>query len=177
VAGNPPLGRSAAIDLTAEAQVVAAAAGEVPLFTVSKSENKNIVQYSLRVDRQCTPIALSPVFAFWRMLEEGPNRTEALLAREVKAYGITSQVVTEQRADGGKVRLVLNAVPKRTIAIETNRMPDGKCVARSMVPVDGTPAYLYNVYIRLKWLFGVDYLQLSAWSIDGSHVVTEKLRD
>jgi hypothetical protein len=162
--------------LTADAEV-ADAVGEAPLFTVSKSENKNIVQYSLRVDRQCTPVTNAPVFAFWRMLEEGPSHTEPLLAREVKAYGVTSQVVTERRPDGGRVQLVLNAVPKRTIAVEAFRGPDGTCRTRSMVPVDGTPAYLYNVFIRLRWLFGVDYLQLSGWSTDGSHVVTEKLRN
>jgi hypothetical protein len=150
---------------------------DVPLFTVSKSENKNLVQYSVHEDDQCVPLSKEPVFAFWRMLEKGPNVNEHLLASEQKAYGVASQTVTERRADGGTVRLVLNAVPKRAILIETSRGADGSCRAYPRVTIDGAPAYLYNVYIRLKWLFGVDYLLLSGWSVDGTHVITEKLRD
>lgn len=152
-------------------------AREIPLFTVSKSQNRNVVQYAVHVDGQCAPAPDAPVFAFWRMNEKGPDVTEPLLAREQRAYGVASQVVTEQRPVGGSVRLVLNAVPKRPIVVQTIRASDGACRAYSTVSIEGTPAYLYNVFIRLKWLFGVDYLLLSGWSIDGSHVITEKVRD
>jgi hypothetical protein len=170
------------VALTVGASVTRAAEPEtlphdVPLFTVSKSENKNLVQYSLRVDGHCAPVPGAPVFAFWQMLENGPGRTEPLLAREQRAYGVASQVVMDRREDGGRVRLVLNAVPKRAILIDTTRAADGSCRAYPRVSIDGTLAYIYNVYIHLRWLFGVDYLLLSGWSVDGSHVVSEKLQD
>src|SRR5579863_5839942 len=66
----------------------------LPLFSISKSENRNQVQYAVRVDDRCQPLAQSPVFAYWRMLEKGPTVTEPLLAHEIDAYGIDSQVTT-----------------------------------------------------------------------------------
>jgi hypothetical protein len=33
------------------------------LFSISKSENRNQVQYAVRVDDRCQPLAQSPVFA------------------------------------------------------------------------------------------------------------------
>jgi hypothetical protein len=41
--------------------------------------------------------------------------------------------------------------------------------------ISGAPARLFNVYVRL-WLFGVRYILIRGWSMDGSHVVTEKLK-
>ncbi len=59
------------------------------------------------VDDQCVPISVARVFAYWRMLELGPNRVEPLLSRERSAYGIANQRVTARGAVGGKVCLAL----------------------------------------------------------------------
>jgi hypothetical protein len=149
---------------------------EVPLFTISKSENRNLVQYSVRVDGLCRPAREAPVFAVWRLLEEGANRTAPILAREQGAYGVASQVVTELRPAGGELRLVLNALPERAIVVETTRASDGACRGYSTATIDGVRAHLYDVYVRLGRVFGVAYLLLSGWSLDGSHVVREKLK-
>lgn len=60
----------------------AGASRALPLFSISKSENKNQVQYAIRVDDRCEPATTAPVFAYWRMLEKGPTVTEPLLAHE-----------------------------------------------------------------------------------------------
>ena len=147
---------------------------EVPLFTIAKSENKNQVQYAIRVDEHCAPESGAPVFAYWRMLEKGPDQTEPLLARELDAYGIASQAAVARNAEGGKVSLVLRAVPSRTILIETWHSGT-RCQAVATLSIGGAPAHLFNVYAKLGWLFGVDYLLLQGWSLDGMHVVREKL--
>src|SRR5215472_4907849 len=85
--------------------VAAEATHVVPLFSISKSENKNQVQYAIRVDDSCAPVGRAPVFAYWRMLERGPTQYEQLLPREEKAYGIASQVVATRSDSGGYVRL------------------------------------------------------------------------
>jgi hypothetical protein len=144
-----------------------------PLFSISKSENRNQVQYVIRLDDHCAPAGDAPVYAFWRMLEKG-GTTEGLLPREQKAYGIASQAVVERGVEGGKVRVALNALPARPIVVETRRH-NGVCVALSTVSIDGAPAHLYNVHARVKWPFGLDYLLLQGWSMDGSRVVREKL--
>jgi Domain of unknown function (DUF4833) len=147
----------------------------VSLFTIGKSQNKNQVQYAVHVDGQCVPIPGAPVFAYWRMLELGPTRVEPLLARELSAYGPTSQQVTARRADGGEVRLVLRALPNRSIVVETRRAADGTCRALATVAIAGSPAHLFSVYVKLTWRLSVDYLLLRGWSMDGTRILTEKL--
>jgi hypothetical protein len=149
----------------------------LPLFSISKSENKNQVQYAIRVDDRCVPLADTPVFAYWRMLEQGPTRTEPLLAHELPAYGIASQVRTAGGPQGTRIVLTLRALPSHAIEVET--LPStagGGCQALSTATINGAPAHLYDVYVRLKWFFGgVDYLLLQGWSMDGTHLVTERL--
>jgi hypothetical protein len=153
----------------------ASAARSLLLFSISKSENKNQVQYAVRVDGGCQPLASAPVVAYWRMLEKGPAATEPLLEREIDAYGIAEQTITSRMADGASVRLVLRAVRSRPIVVEVYRTPTGECQALSTTTIQGAPAHLYNVYVKLKWPFGVDYLLLQGWSVDGTQVVKEKL--
>jgi len=159
----------------ASADTPAGAAFSVPLFTITKSENRNHVQYALRVDAQCTPLSTAPVFAYWKMLEKGPDRTESLLFLEQRAYGIASQRPVTEGPDQGKIRLVLRAVPSRVILVDVKRRADGSCDAGAALTIGGAQANLYNVYARLKWPFGVEYLDLSGWSLDATHVVSERM--
>jgi hypothetical protein len=160
--------------LAATAGANAAPIANIPLFTIAKSENKNQVEYDVRVDDRCAPLGPAPVSAYWRMLESGPTRTEPILPREQPAYGLASQTVVASGDSGGNARLVLRALPKRPIDIVTVRGRDGTCRALAELPIAGTPAYLFNVYVHLRW-DGVDYLLLQAWSMDGSQVVREKI--
>jgi hypothetical protein len=146
----------------------------LPLFSIAKSENKNQVQYVVRIDATCAPAGTAPLSSYWRMLEQGPAQTAPILPREVEAYGLASQVVLARDASGGQARAVLNALPSRPVTIETLRGPDGTCRALATALIAGGPAHLFNVYVRLKW-DGVDYVLLQGWSMDGSHVVREKL--
>jgi hypothetical protein len=40
--------------------------------------------------------------------------------------------------------------------------------------IAGAPAHLFNIYVHIRW-YGVDYALLQGWSLDGSHVLREKL--
>jgi len=146
----------------------------VPVFSIAKSENRNQVQYGIRVDARCAPAGPAPVSAYWRMLEKGPAQTAPLLAREVSAYGLARQEVLASDANGGRLAAVLRALPHRPLDIVTSRGPDGTCRALATTSIAGAPAHLFNVYVRLKW-DGVDYLLLQGWSIDGTRVVREKI--
>ena len=72
--------------VAAPAELPKPRARAISLFTIGKSQNKNQVQYAIRVDGQCVPVPGAPVFAYWRMLELGPTRLEPLLACEQDAY-------------------------------------------------------------------------------------------
>jgi hypothetical protein len=165
------LGASSAV---ASADPPGASGRLVPVLSIAKSENKNQVQYVVRLDDNCAPVGPAPVSAYWRMLERGPEETAPILSREVAAYGLSSQAVVSSDASGGAVRAVLKALPGRPLTIVTSRGGDGKCHALATTTVAGTPAHLFNVYVHLKW-DGVDYLLLQGWSMDGSHVVRETL--
>jgi hypothetical protein len=150
---------------------------EAPVFTITKSENRNFVQYVVRVDAQCAPVPGMPVYAYWRMLEQGPSSTAPLLAREVRAYGLASQQTVSPVTPGaaGAVRVVLAAVTDRPVLVETWRTSEGACRALPSTRIAAAPAHLSNVYVRLKSLFGVEYLLLQGWSMDGTHRLEEKI--
>ncbi|MBX7259960.1 MAG: DUF4833 domain-containing protein [Candidatus Hydrogenedentes bacterium] len=144
------------------------------LFSISKSENKNEVLYAMRLDENCAPVGTTPVFGYWRMNEKGPGQTEPLLSREQSAYGIASQTVRERNTDGGKVRFTLKAVPDRPIDVVTRR--DGStCRAWSTMAIQNQKAFLYNVFAKVRWPFGVSYLLLSGWSEDRTRVLQERI--
>jgi hypothetical protein len=144
------------------------------LFSISKSENRNQVQYAVRVDDACQPTSGTPVFAYWRMFEKGPAVTEPLLAHEMDAYGVASQAPV-RTPEGAGVRLILRAVRSRPIVVEAFRNAAGECEAVATVSIQGTPAHLYNVYAKLRWPFGVEYLLLQGWSLEGTRVIKEKV--
>ncbi len=158
----------------ARADVPGANGGIVPIFSIAKSENKNQVQYVVRVDSRCAPAGPAPLFAYWRMLEQGPTQTAPILPREVAAYGLVSQWIDASDANGGQVGAVLKALPDRHLTVTTSRGIDGACHALTTVTIAGAPAHLFSVYVHLRW-DGLDYLLLQGWSIDRSHVIREKL--
>jgi hypothetical protein len=135
-------------------------ARELPLFTVTKSENKNHVVYALRLDGRCLPAGDAPVHPYWRMLEKGPGVTEPLLAREERAYGIGRQSVASD-----VVRMALRAVPDREITVITWRAGD-TCAAAAWMTIAGTRARLVDVHVVLSWPFGVDHIVLSGVTRD-----------
>ncbi len=146
----------------------------VPVFTISKSSNKNQVQYAIRVDAQCAPAGSTPVIAYWKMLETGPAATAPLLEREVPAYGTATEQVLPAAGGAGQVRITLNAVPDRALVVETFRQ-SGRCFALATTTIGGAPAHLFDVYVRLNWMSQVKYLLLEGWSMDGKAVVREML--
>jgi len=149
---------------------------DVQLFVITKSENKNQVQYVARVDEHCAPLADAPVWAYWKMLELGPERTAPLLRRELPAYGPAFQSVLGRGPEGGKIRLALRALPSRPIDVEVVHGAAGACTATSTMTIAGTPAHLFGVYVKLSWPVGVDYLLIQGWSLDVTHVVTERVK-
>ncbi len=149
--------------------------GTVALFFVSKSENKNQVAYEVRVDDSCRLVGDAPVYAYWRMLELGPTRTEPMLPIETPAYGIARQQILERGRSGGTVRVTLRALPDRAILVHTTAS-DGKCLATATTLIDETPAYLVNVHARISWPFGVASLLMTGWAESDGRLVRETLR-
>jgi len=145
---------------------------DVPVFSISKSENKNQVQFAVRLDSHCVPVGERPVFAYWRMLEKGPTVTEELLACEQPAYGIEAQAVGARGEGEGSIELRLRALTDRRITVRSYRAEAG-CAARAETAIEGVLANLYNVHALLRWPFGVERIYVSGWAADDGRLLRE----
>jgi hypothetical protein len=162
------VGAAALVVADARAASVSPAGADVAsVFHVAKSENRNQVHYGLRVDARCVPTGAAPVYAYWRMLERGPRQTEPLLSREVPAYGVLDQSVAERRESGGRALVRLRAIADRTVVVESFARPGGGCGAVAWATIAGAPAVLDEVFVQLRWPFGVASIVLAGHAADG----------
>jgi len=146
-----------------------------PLFSISKSENKNQVAFAVRLDAECRPVGDAPVYVYWQMLERSRTAIEPLLPIEQGAYGIERQAVIGVHESGGAVRVVLRALPHREILVRTGR-GESACAAEAWTRIADTPARLFNVHARIAWPFGVDSLLITGWAERDGRVVRETMR-
>lgn len=159
------------------APVMTRAAGglatSAPLFSISKTENRNYVQFAERLDPSCAPTGTAPVYAFWQMLERGPSAVEPLLPLEEPAYGIGSQSVLAGSDGRSLVRVTLRALPRSPLFVESRRGAGGACEASARTPISGVDARLFNVHAVLRWPFGIARLLVSGWSLADGRAVRE----
>jgi hypothetical protein len=170
------LAASFAVALVVAPSATLAAVGEaasVPLFSISKTENRNYVQFAERLDGDCAPAGDVPVHAYWRMLERSPSAVEALLPHEQPAYGIASQSVLERGPGRGLVRVTLRALRASPLLVESYRATNGACEAAARTSIAGVDARLFNVHAVLKWPFGIAHLLVSGWSLADGHAVRD----
>ncbi len=115
------------------------------LFYIERNKNKNLVQYSIFVDREtCQPIKSEAVHVFWKMLEKGQNVTEELLSHEQPAYGVYAQ-----KKVGRDLEITLNAMKERSIAIKTSKKGNS-CKANAYTSIKGNTSRLSSIYIFAK---------------------------
>jgi hypothetical protein len=164
-----------ALGLPSVTQAATTEAASAPLFSISKTENKNYVQFAERLDAACAPLGSAPVFAYWRMLGREPGAVEPLLPREEPAYGIASQSVIDAKGENGdpSVRVALRALPAAPLLVESWRGADGKCEASARLPIAGVEARLFNVHAVLRWPFGIARLLVSGWSLADGRAVRD----
>src|SRR5262249_55269738 len=88
---------------------------------IAKSQNRNQVHCGGPVAGECRPVGDAPVFAYWRMLENG-GQLEPLLDREVPAYGLCEdQKVEATEAGRATIRVCLRALPDRPLRVTVQR--------------------------------------------------------
>ena len=117
---------------------------EIPnALVITKSSNRNQVNYAVQVDEACVPSGHTPVRPYWRMLERSADATEPLVESELRAFGVQRQDI-----DASGVNLILRGMPARAITIRTWRGPDGRCTSSANMMIAGVPARVTNVYVR-----------------------------
>lgn len=137
------------------------------LFFIRKTENRNRVDYGLRVDATCLVSGDEPVLPYWRMLERGAGVTQPLRRFEHRAYGIASQRVDASRA---RVVVQLRALGDRAITVTVRSTPSG-CAASATVPMRGTASAIEDILVVQSGPRTVDHIELRGRAVrDGSRV-------
>jgi hypothetical protein len=130
------------------------------IFHIAKSENRNQVHYGIHVDALCRPDGTHPVFVYWREFEKGPQVISSLLDREQPVYGIREQHVQILASTVGRVKLTIEALPDRTISVESYRDESNRCTARAVVEINRERCILRSIYVDVGFLYSVDKITL-----------------
>jgi len=130
----------------------------VVLFEIRKTENRNRVVFALNVDDSCSPLGERPVFAYWRMIERGPEAREPLLMLERRVYGVARQNVVRGASDT-RVDVRLRAIDERTIRVRS-RSEAGRCVAEATTTIDGAVSRVDDVLVVQSGPMSVEFVEL-----------------
>jgi len=148
--------------------LVAACAGRSPaelaqrdvatVFFISKSDDRNRVDYGMRLDSHCVPLA-GAVFPYWHEFEPDEH-THALGAFEDRAYGIAEQRLLARRSDGAEYFVKLKQLD-RPITITTSKASDGRCTAVAHTKIDNVGAAEFSdAFAQLGGFLSVDYVEV-----------------
>jgi hypothetical protein len=112
----------------------------VPLFTIEKSSNKNLVQYEAHLTPDGHFDPKQPVTAYWIMASENGRRQELNFIERSKAYGFTL------KADGAdSFRLWVVSHPEKEIHV----FLDGTTV-RAEAVIEGREALVEKIFVQQR---------------------------
>jgi len=125
---------------------------DVPtVFYISKSDDKNRVDYGIRLDQRCAPVRDEAVFQYWRHFEppENGTKTHMLGTFEYIPYGISEQRSLHKTQTGGVHIMKLRQFAGTPIAIITKKEADGKCTSQARAMINGKESELSYIYVKL----------------------------
>ena len=163
--------------------VIAALAARMPsasvssVFHIEKSENREPSALR-RAGRRALPAGRSrsrctATGATWK---SGRARSRRCLSHEQPAYGLTDPRSVRSDGEGGEVRIGLRGFPDRALTITTFREGD-KCRARALTLIHKQTAMLTSIYVKLGFLFSVDYVIVRGVRVADGAAVEEKVDD
>ncbi len=163
---------------TASADDPSFTATDLPtVFYFSKSDDKNRVDYGLKLDAACAPIGDEPLFPYWREFETQPPglHTHTLKFFEYAGYGVSDQRIKKLPDGKAEITVKLKAFP-REIVIEVGKGEGGKCVATPRAVIGGSPnVELTSAFIKLKSGWSVEYVEVKGRTKDGRNLAERLL--
>jgi hypothetical protein len=157
---------------------VAIHAAELPVQTLdsvlflAKNTNNNQVHYGVKVDDRCRPLEKDTVYAYWRMLEEGPDERAGLMFWEHPGYGVRQPQQVHRGTDSGSLDLVIRGVPERTIELQTFTTNAG-CGARAFTRIGAEKALLLRINIEVSGWANVHKVEIHGVSVAAGQTVSE----
>jgi hypothetical protein len=155
--------------------------GDVPtVFYISKSDDRNRVDYGIHLDEHCVPVGNDAVFPYWREFENSPPvRVHTLGLFEYIAYGISEQRTISKTATGGVYLVRLRQLDKTPVGIITTKGPDGHCASQARSQINGKEAELLYVYVKLRsggLTPSVEYVDVHGRDLESHLGVAERIR-
>jgi hypothetical protein len=150
---------------------------DVPtVFFIAKSNDKNRVDYGIRLDAACAPVNDDAIIPYWREFEKAPPvRTHPLSLIDHIPYGVAEQRVIARSATSADYSVKLKQL-SRPIVITTRKEADGKCSATARTTINGATALFLSVYAKLASLVSVDYIDVFGKNPDTGAAVTERIK-
>lgn len=147
------------------------------VFHIAKSDDRNRVDYGIRLDGRCQPVGSSPMYAYWHRFEPGEPVFGDLNALDRQAYGIRNQRVRTRAEGGSWVEMRIAAFSTLRILILT-QPHDGDCIARAQIPLHDRPAFVDRVFVQLSGgLFGgVDHVDFNGVDVQTGDPVSQRRR-
>ena len=145
-----------------------ATSGEIKLFRIQRSKNKNEVHYVVNVNEDCTVMKDDAIRGFWNELEKGINFISGFGPLDNMAYGIAS---TEIKTDN-EVVFALKAVPTKLFTVKTEK-GSSTCLATTTTLVNNSEASLFRIYVESEEgliLPKVLYIDLFGMDIKGNYI-------
>lgn len=146
------------------------------LFYIAKSDNRDRVDYGMRLDGMCRPVGEDAVFPYWRNLEHTPVTRHALGFLARMAYGVSYQETARTTSSGADHGLRLKQVD-RTIWVTTSRAADGRCTALVRSNIGGVEnAELLSIYVKLGGPLSVDYVDVKGRDLATGQALFERMK-
>jgi len=146
------------------------------VFFIAKSNDKNRVDYGMRLDAACAPVNDDALVPYWREFEKAPPvRTHPLSLIDHIPYGVAEQRALSRSATGGEYSVRLKQF-SRPIVITTKKDADGKCSATARSTINGAPAQFLSVFAKLASLVSVEYIDLFGKHLETGAPVTERIK-
>jgi hypothetical protein len=153
---------------------------DVPtVFYISKSDDRNRVDYGIHLDEHCSPADDDAVFPYWREFENSPPiRIHSLGMFEFIAYGVSEQRALRKTPVGGMHTVTLRQVKRISIRIFTKKEPDGHCSAQARAIIHGKESELTHVYVKLGkggLTPSVEHIEMHGKDLDSGQEVIERM--
>jgi len=143
------------------------------IFFISKSDDRNRVDYGVRLDDACLPVGARPVFAYWRRFEPRQARLGELNPMDRRAYGIQSQSVRSRADNGSWIEMRLRGFPRERFLVLVQRGTESACHARAQVRIDQHDAFLHHIHIELEGPMRIDRVVLEGRDVQTGAALRE----
>jgi hypothetical protein len=146
------------------------------LFFINKSDDKNRVDYGIRLDADCVPSKKNAMFHYWREFENAPPvRTHELNLLDRFAYGIADQRLIGRTASGSEYYFRLKAL-RRELYVQTTKGPDGRCTALVSAALAGQErAEVLSAYVKLRRPMSVEYVEIHGKDRSTGQTLSERI--